>query len=69
MGNADDHLIGFAELQEALTEQAVVAAEVGELHAHRVTLLEQFMQAHGPHVPAFPHCVVGMQRRVVAQDR
>ena len=50
-GQAHQHLVGLAEAQVALAQQAVVAAEVVELHTHRVRLREQF--AHrGDHLGA-----------------
>ncbi len=64
--NADQDLIGFAERQEALADQALVACEKGQLHANTVALLHQLAQRQRLDAPAAPDVVGGMHRRVVA---
>ena len=68
MRDADDDLVGPAERQEALAEQSAVAAEVRQLHADGVGLLQQLAQSERLDAPALPHGVVRMQRRVVADE-
>ena len=46
----------------------MVAAEVVELHADGVGLLEQLAQAQRRDLPALPDAVARVQRRVVADD-
>ena len=64
--DADQHLIGLAERQEALADQALVAREVGQLHAHAVALFHQFAQRQRLDAPAVPDVVRCVHRRVVA---
>ena len=67
MRDADYHLVKLAKRQKPFAQQAVIATEVSQLHADRIRGFQQLAQAHGFDIPAVPHAVAGMQRRVVAR--
>ena len=64
-GQAHQHLVGLAKRQVALTQQALVAGEIAQRHAHAVAVLHQLSQTHRLNLPAREQGIVGMQGRVV----